>query len=257
MKFYGLFFLIFKYSLIFSNVNEIANCYYPSNIKLIIGSIEDPDGIFFNKNAAIHHNFQVRFQGQSCRTDQNGCFYLNTTNFSISEPLYLLISNGCYWTKQKEVVKNKTFEMPTLRQDPKKNFKFYQITPQNEKLSFVLSNNLLKNSNYEIPATNTIILNINPNYVEELIIPIKNFIHHSAFLTLPNIKLKRIANIAQQKNKTHFKKIHQNLSGKSSLRKIKHSYLHQLDTEISQTTSESKHKKSHTQVLLSRINGVA
>jgi len=223
-------------------------------ITKIIGSITDE-----NNGPLYHHRFkdyQVRFAGYSCRTDQNGCFYFACKKQSLAEPLFILIGNGNYWINQTEVIGSKSFLRPIIKQDPNKPYLFFKSRFENDELFF--DRMTLDSFCFEIPSERTLIININAEYVEDKIGPTKNFFFNGTG-TLPHIKLKSLKEIVKLKNQKrlakggqpyHHQRFSRRLKDKSWLRKCKHAHNHE-EVIIRQTFRETKPNSRKAYVMIS------
>ena len=169
-------------------------------------------------------DFGFKYGGHSCRTDQNGIFYLKGDH-ELQDPLYLLISKGTYFIEKKVCLGNQEISQKELKIEPTASFKFYEIKIYDGKITFEESQNFIKDNFHSIPYEKTIILTLNP----EQVLPMQafaseKFMANNYTLSLPCIKIRG--------------KEEKNLADKSLLRKIKH-WLNFNEANICQTQKPS------------------
>lgn len=202
-------------------------------VKMIIGSIVDPDHVLSQEQDLLR-DYLLRYNGYSCGTDQNGLCFFKCDEMpnpqSLSDPVFILIGNGNYWSDVEDVVGGRIFRRPVLKQLPEKKHLFFKSRIDSGRLFF---DKIPISSHCEIPYERTLIFNVNPDYVEDEILPIKNYFYNDGHLRLPDIRLKKgavIKLVKDEKQRNSCRECKKNtpslvkrrLKDKSMLRKFKH-----------------------------------
>lgn len=227
-------------------------------ITMISGAIVDPSvGVL--DSAERLRDYQFRYSGYSCRTDQNGLYYFYCKKQKLSDPIFILISNGNYLISKDDAFGDRSFSQPAIKQDPKKKYLFFKSMIMDNKLFFEKTS--LDSYCFELPSERTMTLNLNPDYVQDVILPSDTFFFHNRCLMIPNIKLKSSAEINKikglsskkkdQQRSLTTKKIYQKIKDKTCFRKSKQIPCHE-EIEIRQKMCVIKPNKKQSNVLISQ-----
>jgi hypothetical protein len=254
-----LIFMTFFYCLQVFGLNN-AEVFDPEEetITMISGAIVDPSKTLSGRDHKLR-DYQFRYAGYSCRTDQNGLYYFYCKKQKLSDPIFILISNGNYLISKDDALGDRSFSQPAIKQDPKKKYLFFKSIIKNNKLFFEKTS--LDSYCFELPSERTITLNINPDYVEDYLLPSDKFFFHNRCLMIPNIKLKSSAEIYKikkvvlkkedKKNISTPSKTIQRVKDKSCFRKSKQIPHHE-EIEIRQKMCVIKPNKKQSNVLISQ-----
>lgn len=224
-------------------------------VKHLMGFIDDSDHHFIQNKDRLR-DYQVQYEGFSCRSDQNGCYRFFCKDQILSEPIFILISNGIYWSSELDVVSDREFFRLTIKHVPGKDYLLYKFRiVDGEKLVEPLSMTTL---GYELPKSRTLFVNMNPKYIDSLVCDLSIVYDEGTMSTmLPTIKLKKakeIGEISASKSKSQVGVLSKvRLKAKTVLRKWKHSRFHQ-EQIINQTIRSSNPFKPSSGVLISFVS---
>ncbi len=234
----------------------IAESWMP--VKSIIGFVEDPDHCDLNDKNKLK-DYQFRYEGFSCRSDQSGSYRFSCENQTLADPVFILISNGIFWAEQLDAIGDKAFSRHILKHDPKKKYLLFKA--HFFAGNFLLDRVDLSSMGYELPMMRTLIFNINPDYVDDYVSYDSRHIFHQDVLMLPTIRLKSAKDtvfknkvLGRQNNVHHsslFKAKHR-LKSKTAWRKWKHSRYYK-ELEIHQTIRSANPFKPSPGVLVSYV----
>jgi len=229
-----------------------------ATITMVSGGIVDPDALSSHQYNRLR-DYQVRYSGFSCRTEQNGLFHFFCKKQSLFDPIFILISNGNYLVSKEDAIGDRSFVRLSIKQDPAKEYLFFKSRIENDNLYF--DKHDLEQYCFELPSERTVVINLHPDYVEDSLDSSKNFFFHDRCIMLPSIKLKPQSDICRIKyekwkkkginHRAPKKRVMQRLQDKTCLRKFKQ-FPHHEEIEFKQAMKIKVSPRRNSYILLSR-----